>query len=155
MTHHCHTMFTGNQTRNLTPHLSGLSLCLTSQFCRRGLCFALLPHWLARRGAPRCFAALSSHNSPRRCLRASWTTPNSAATDWTDPSWSFWSVAWWWRPRSPTPAWRPRSPLLAQPAACTWSLPGVCVGARADGRECRGPRAGRRRWGGSGRSRGS
>lgn len=117
-----HAVFTGNQTHNLSPHLSGPSLCLTSQFCRRGLCFALRPHWLARRDAPRCFAALSCRNSPRRCPIASWTTPSSAATEWTGPSWSSWSAAWSCRcrrrPRWPTPEWRPRFPRWARPAAC-------------------------------------
>lgn len=114
---HCHIVFTGNQTRNLSPHLSGPSLCLTSPFCRQGLCFALLPRWLARRGAPRCFASLSSHNSPRRCPTASWKTPSSAATDWTDPSWSFWSGAWR-HPHSPTCERQPRPLLSARLAVC-------------------------------------
>lgn len=149
---HSHT--TGNQTCNLTPHLSGPSLCLKSPFCRQGLCFALLPRWMERRSAPRCFAVLSSRNFPHRCPTASWRTPSSAATDWTAPSWSLWSVAWR-RPRSPTCDRRPRLLLSVQPAACAWSRPGERAGEKAGARGCRGPRAGRKRCGGSGRSHGS
>lgn len=130
-----------------------------SPFCRRGQRSALLPRCWARRGAPRCFASLSSHSSPRRCLTASWTTPSSAATAWTGPSWSFWSAAWRrWRRRSPRwsrRAWRPPPRRWTRPAACACSRPGACVAGPAGARGCRGPRVGRRTAGGSGRSRGS
>lgn len=101
----------------------------------------------------------------------SWTRPSSAATVKSSGlNWTSWSASWPCPPHSPTRGgWRPRPPSrqrAEQAAAAGKVLMGAAGRAGEHGgrgrrghhrvrrrRECRGPRADRRRLRGSGKSR--
>ena len=139
--------FTGNQTHNPSPHLSGLCPCSTSLFCRWGLRPAPPPpRQRARGGSPRRGGASPCRSCPRWPPTVSRKTPSSAVTGrcWTQCPCC--RVA---RGPPPPPPPRIRGPEAAAAAGGSGSRRPAGPGRGG----CRGPRAGRTTRGGWGRSR--